>query len=368
MAKIYYVTENAPDGAHVNFFKTEKEALEYGISEVPNFKMGNEPMNDEEADGEEWYQGDSLTFKKGILFSYEDAEVYVQEMDEDEAREYVEEEVGEYGSAIFFDGFKRGMYGYLGSAAAGKDYKWDWDGASINESKSNSGLRYVKLFEQFVNEASGKLTRVQIKKIEEWKNSEDRIWYGNTYNFLLKNASKIANAKTPDDVLKFASRIGGSNRVEVGFQGKLIKTPNNGRQSVYSYEDLRKNLKGVDTSDMGEWNWHNGIDFKVALGAYPSYKGDSCGIAYITFVYNGIEDSLKVVQFGVKGGFSCMSTVKTPVSSKEEIPGMLFMHTSGKVKSKKELEEDHANFRYWGISTEQTWDEIESVLTDYLSK
>lgn len=175
MAKIYYVTENAPDYAQVNFFKTEKEALEYGISELPNFEMGDEPMNDEEADGEEYYQGDSLTFKKGILFSYEDAEVYVQEMDEDKAREYVEEEVGEYGSAIFFDGFKRGMYGYLGSAAAGKDYKWDWDGADINESKSNSGLRYVKLFEQFVNEA--KYSTSDMKKLKAFaKDVADEIY------------------------------------------------------------------------------------------------------------------------------------------------------------------------------------------------
>jgi hypothetical protein len=113
--------------------------------------MGDEPMNDEEADGEEWYKGDSLTFKKGILFSYEDAEVYVQAMDEDAAREYVEEEVGENGSAIFFDGFKKGMYGYLGSAADGKDYKWEWDGADINESVTKN-FKHVQLFEQFINE------------------------------------------------------------------------------------------------------------------------------------------------------------------------------------------------------------------------
>ena len=47
MAKIFYVTENTPDYARVNFFKTEKEALEYGISELPQFDMFDEPTNDE---------------------------------------------------------------------------------------------------------------------------------------------------------------------------------------------------------------------------------------------------------------------------------------------------------------------------------
>jgi len=155
MAKIFYVTENAPDYAQVNFFKTEKEALEFGNSQIPNFEMRQEPMNDEEADGEEWFYGAELTFKKGILFSYEEAEVYVQEMDEDEAREYVEEEVGENGGAIFFNGFTKGMYGYLGSAADGKGYKWDWDGADINESNKiniKHKMKHIKLFEQFINE------------------------------------------------------------------------------------------------------------------------------------------------------------------------------------------------------------------------
>jgi len=159
MAKIFYVTETTPDYAQVNFFKTEKEALEYGASELEGFTMFDEPMNDEESmyDSESWYQGDSLTFKKGILFSWEGGEVYVQAMEEDAAREYVEE-LGEEGGAIFFDGFSRGMYGYLGTAADGKGFKWDWDGYDLNESTSNGGLKYVKLFEQFINEAVGNLS------------------------------------------------------------------------------------------------------------------------------------------------------------------------------------------------------------------
>lgn len=168
MAKIFYVTETTPDYAQVNFFKTEKEALEYGASELEGFAMFDEPMNDEESmyDSESWYQGDALTFKKGILFSWEGGEVYVQAMEEDAAREYVEE-LGEEGGAIFFDGFSRGMYGYLGTAADGKGFKWDWDGYDLNESKNKiHKMKHVKMFEQFVNEK--KYSSSDVKKLKEF--------------------------------------------------------------------------------------------------------------------------------------------------------------------------------------------------------
>lgn len=143
MAKIFYVVEKGGDYAQVNFFKTEKEALTYGIAEFPDFDMFDEPMEDDE--NEVWLHGDKLDFKKGILFSFEEGEAYIQPMDEDEARTYCNDENS---SAIFFDGFKKGMYGYLGSAADGKGYKWDWDGYDINESK------YVPTFEQFIKEST----------------------------------------------------------------------------------------------------------------------------------------------------------------------------------------------------------------------
>ena len=146
MAKIFYVVENAPDYSQVDFFKTEKEALKYGTSQIPNFEMGEEPMNDEENDGEEWFNGDELTFKKGILYTVEDGDVEVRAMDEDAAREYVKDLDPSY-VAIFFDGFTKGMYGYQGRAAGGEGYKWDWDGYDINESKR------VPTFEQFIKES-----------------------------------------------------------------------------------------------------------------------------------------------------------------------------------------------------------------------
>ena len=42
------------------------------------------------------------------------------------------------------------MFGYLGRGTDGSNIKWDWDGYEINE--STEGLKYVKLFEQFINE------------------------------------------------------------------------------------------------------------------------------------------------------------------------------------------------------------------------
>ena len=48
MAKIFYVRERSGDYAQINFFKTEKEALNYGISEWPDFDMfGDEEDEDE---------------------------------------------------------------------------------------------------------------------------------------------------------------------------------------------------------------------------------------------------------------------------------------------------------------------------------
>ena len=154
MAKVYYVAENAPDYSQVNFYKTEKEALKFGLSQIPNFEMGEEPMNDEENDGEEWFHGAELTFDKGILYIVHNGDVTVEAIDEDAAREKAQE-LEDNGVAIFFDGFTKGMYGYQGTAATGEGYKWDWDGYDINESNTSSTkheMKHIKLFEQFITE------------------------------------------------------------------------------------------------------------------------------------------------------------------------------------------------------------------------
>jgi hypothetical protein len=142
MAKIFYVRERSGDYTQVNFFKTEKEALSYGISQWPDFDMfGDAEDEDDSYDGDDdaWWVGDSIDFKNGVLFSFEEGMSYVKEMNEDAARQYIKEEVGEDGAAIFFDKFTKGMYGYLGNGAAGKGRKWDWDGMRFNESLVTEG-------------------------------------------------------------------------------------------------------------------------------------------------------------------------------------------------------------------------------------
>ena len=186
MAKIFYVVENAPDYAQVNFFKTEKEALEYGISELPQFDMYGEPMNDEEADGEEWYQGDSLTFKKGILFTQESGDVYVQAMEDVEAREYAEG-LGDEGGAIFFEGFTKGMFGYLGRGTDGSNIKWDWDGYAINESIQERHItlkrRYTENHPAITVGKSAKIRNKMLEAVSDGKITQEE------FNHILKEMS-----------------------------------------------------------------------------------------------------------------------------------------------------------------------------------
>ena len=147
MAKIFYVRERSGDYTQVNFFKTEKEALSYGISQWPDFDMfGDAEDEDDSYDGDDdaWWVGDSIDFKNGVLFSFEEGMAYVKEMNEDAARQYIKEEVGEDGAAIFFDKFTKGMYGYLGNGADGKGRKWDWDGMRFNESLVTEKFNFSK--------------------------------------------------------------------------------------------------------------------------------------------------------------------------------------------------------------------------------
>lgn len=223
-------------------------------------------------------------------------------------------------------------------------------------------MKHIKLFEDFIssklNEAVGKLTNAQIKKIEEWKNSADRIWYGETYNWLLKNASKFMKAKSANDILKLSV---GAYKAKLDIQGAWIReygaTPT-------TYEDLVKMLKGIDTSEMG----YSGLgkEFEVYLGAHPSYRGGSCGLVFATLAYDGIKDRMHIVNFGITSGFKCNATVKSPYSSKDELPGITMM-VDGKLKSQQELEEKNRSNWHWGISKEQTWEEIETKLIDFLT-
>lgn len=127
MAKVFYVVDRQDDDVRISLFKTEKEALTYGTSVVADFEMGEEAIEDEENGG--FYTGGELLFRNGFLFSFYDGDFSIEAMDENSAKEKCENELGEDGAAIFFNGFKKGSYGYLGNGADGKDYKWSWDGS-----------------------------------------------------------------------------------------------------------------------------------------------------------------------------------------------------------------------------------------------
>ena len=175
MAKIFYVRERSGDYTQVNFFKTEKEALEYGISGWPNFDMfGDEESEDDSYDVEEdaWWVGDSIDIKKGVLFSFEEGMVYVQEMDEDSAREYVKD-LGSDGAALFFDSFKKGMYGYLGNGADGRGYKWEWTGSDINESIEERNIIVKRKYtENHPAKTVGKAAKIRNKVLEAIKDGK----------------------------------------------------------------------------------------------------------------------------------------------------------------------------------------------------
>ena len=144
MAKVFYVISYA-DEAQIDFFKTEKEAIKYGKSEFEEFEFNNNTMEDE--DGYK-YIGGQLTFKKGILFSFEGEEVKVQAMEDAAARKYALNLGDEGGSAIFFNGFSKGMYGTLGSMPSG-DFAWEFTGDDIYTNESKSSLKHIPTFEQF---------------------------------------------------------------------------------------------------------------------------------------------------------------------------------------------------------------------------
>lgn len=140
MARIFYVSKKTSQYTEINFFKTEKEALEYGISEWPDFDMFGDP--DDEGDSYDevddiWWEGDAIDPRgDGLLISWEEDRVYIQIADDEEARRFLRSfDHWKRGSAIFFDSFKKGMYGILGNRTLeGKGYTWTWEKGKVNES------------------------------------------------------------------------------------------------------------------------------------------------------------------------------------------------------------------------------------------
>ncbi len=163
MAKIFYVTETGNDNTTAHFFKTEKEALNYGKSQVKDFEMKQDMWGDGFHDEENdiWFGGEWINTRYGILMSWEEDRVYIQSADDEEARKFIRSSKHDKkGSAIFFDSFKKGMYGILGNRTEGKGYTWTFEDGEVNESKTI--MKYLPTFESFVNEYS---TIVETKKM-----------------------------------------------------------------------------------------------------------------------------------------------------------------------------------------------------------
>ena len=178
MAKIFYVVENGEidtsyEYTQVNFFKTEKEALKHAAAQTnskqkPKLTFNGDKVYDEYT--EAWFISDTLDFKKGFLFQVEDQNWSIVAMDEDDARK----EVGgkENFGAIYFDGFKKGAWGYLGKGGQylpnGEEYEWSAGVNGIRESsKTEYSMKHVQLFEQFINEAK-KYSSSDIKKLKDF--------------------------------------------------------------------------------------------------------------------------------------------------------------------------------------------------------
>lgn len=147
MAKVFYVVDYNEGEGGVDFFKTENEAITFGKEQSDDFQMSNDT---EGKDGSGTYGG-MLTFKKGILFSYEESGTKIQAIEDADARKYATD-LEEMGSAVFFEGFKKGNYCYLSGGADGQGIKWSYTGDGIDESVSNSTSKYVPTFEQFLFE------------------------------------------------------------------------------------------------------------------------------------------------------------------------------------------------------------------------
>lgn len=242
MAKVFYVVERADDYVQANFFKTEKEALAYGISEFPDFDMFDEPMEDEDNGG--WYTGDKLEFKEGVLFMFHEADWSIEAIDEAAARE----EVGETENfgAIYFDGFKKGTYGYLGNGADGKGYKWSADDDGISESEKTKieyKMKNIKTFEAFTDERAA--TEATTETVTEAVNPSGYIKAGKLgYNDQFLGRQSLSMTLSLDLGFNKKDQYGGGNFIGfdhvsmygTGKEGVIIDDALTGK---YTYDELK---------------------------------------------------------------------------------------------------------------------------------
>ena len=246
MAKIFYVTETAADYITAHFFKTEKEALKYGKSQLTDFEMMDDMWGDgfHDEENDTWFVGESINTQSGILFSFEEGSAYIQSADDEEAREYVKNEVGSDGAAMFFDKFRKGMYGYLGNGADGKGFKWEWDGDEINESNNESNkktykMKNIKTFEAFT---TGKATT---ETVTEAVNASGYIKAGKLgYNDQFVGRQSLSMTLSLDLGFNKKDQYGGGNFIGfdhvsmygTGKEGTILDDALTGK---YTYDELK---------------------------------------------------------------------------------------------------------------------------------
>ena len=197
MARIFYVSEKNKDRDYtqINFFKTEKEALKYGISEWPDFDMFGDPDDKEDsydADNDTWWEGEDIDLRgDGLLMSWEEDRVYIQTADDEEARKFLRSSKHwKRGSAIFFDSFKKGMYGILGNRTIeGKGYTWTFENGKVNENNSLS-ISKTFSFNAFINEK-----HVAPKEYDNTKKWEKE---GSRYHYIPFDEFKSRQVAKPD--------------------------------------------------------------------------------------------------------------------------------------------------------------------------
>ena len=246
MAKVFYVTETAADYITAHFFKTEKEALNYGKSQLTDFEMKDDMWGDDlhDEDNDTWFGGTWINTQSGILFSFEEGRAYIQSLDDEEARKYVKNEVGSDGAAMFFDKFKKGMYGYLGNGADGKGFKWEWDGDEINESNNESNkktykMKNIKTFEAFT---TGKATT---ETVTEAINASGYIKAGKLgYNDQFLGRQSLSMTLSLDLGFNKKDQYGGGNFIGfdhvsmygTGKEGTILDDALTGK---YTYDELK---------------------------------------------------------------------------------------------------------------------------------
>ena len=213
--KIFYVIQQTPDYVQGWFFNNKRKAIEKGMEEVADFTFGQDMINqDHFGDDTDYYSGVE-DVKEGFLFYLEDGEWQIRSEAEATAKEQVAELSGAYFPAKLKGGYAEC---YCSDSVTSTNSKWEFEYGEIYETKTT--MKYVKLFEQFINE-SKKITKSSIEELGDIQKAEG--YSANQYYIL----ADFAEEKFGDKPFPF-------RELE-----KLMKS-----------REVKKELKGEDEIDM----------------------------------------------------------------------------------------------------------------------